>query len=451
MANLDGDVQVQVSIGAPPVTQQGFGKILIGATGLGVGFTERLRLYESAADANADTDLSSDAQDAVSASFAQTRHVPVIAVGRIEADAAQQVEWNVGVGVLENDIFVITVGSYTATVVAPPAPTPDAVANLLRIDLTANLTEQTVTGATNDVIVTADVAGEAFTYSSSYNPAGGGTSSLSENENQPNVSIDEELAAIEQEDDDWYGVTILSRDELQIDRTAAWVEANGRLFYAQSSDADVITTATDDVASELKDRSFNRTQLNYHSDDSEFLDVAWLSKFLATNPDQGTTIAAEKTLAGVTIQNELTSANIANMRAKNAGFYSSKLGIGSTSDGKVASGEWTDVILSQDWASARIKEDTVQAHLNISNQGSKYAYTDAGIQAHRGIINDVLERGVGIGHFVDGTIIVEEKLRSQVSASDIQNRILRLTFSVEVSGAILFTRYEGVLVTAPAA
>ena len=97
----------------------------------------------------------------------------------------------------------------------------------------------TVSGATDEIIITADDAGEPFTYASEYTATGGGTSGIDEAATTPNVSIATELAEILAEDPLWYGVTLATRDDDDILRAAAWIESQTKIFMGQSSTADV--------------------------------------------------------------------------------------------------------------------------------------------------------------------------------------------------------------------
>jgi hypothetical protein len=53
--------------------------------------------------------------------------------------------------------------------------------------------------------------------------------------------------------DKFYGLSITSRTKADILAVSSWCEDNGKIFITASKDADLITTATDDLASILKD------------------------------------------------------------------------------------------------------------------------------------------------------------------------------------------------------
>lgn len=60
---------------------------------------------------------------------------------------------------------------------------------------------------------------------------------------------------------------------------------------------------------------------------------------------------------------------------KTANFYSEVGGVNITQEGKVASGEWIDIIIGTDWLEARLRESVYSALVN----NRKIPYDDTGI------------------------------------------------------------------------
>lgn len=83
MAGFDQQVSVNVSIGAPSVSQVGFGVPLFATDQIGAGFTEWLRFYSTVAAVNADSDLLQVAKDAAIAALSQTPRVDRVAIGAV--------------------------------------------------------------------------------------------------------------------------------------------------------------------------------------------------------------------------------------------------------------------------------------------------------------------------------------------------------------------------------
>lgn len=124
-------IDISVSLGSPPVTRQGFGTPMVLMTGLGAGFTERIRYYTTAAAAAADTDLSAAAIAKVSAGFAQEDSPSRIGVGRREANVAQDIAFTV-TGATDGD-YTITINSLPHTFTASSSTVSAIVAGLVAL------------------------------------------------------------------------------------------------------------------------------------------------------------------------------------------------------------------------------------------------------------------------------------------------------------------------------
>ena len=73
------------------------------------------------------------------------------------------------------------------------------------------------------------------------------------------ASITAALNVIAAEDDAFYCVVTSFKSSAEITEIAAWTETQSKIFLAQSSDADVITSVDTDVASLLKASAYDRT------------------------------------------------------------------------------------------------------------------------------------------------------------------------------------------------
>ena len=448
--SLDGIIDIDISLASPAVTRQGFGTPLIGCHNLPVGFTERIRFYASAAEAAADTDLTSDAQARVTSGFAQSPAPNRIAVGRLDNDQAQIVEFTVTVAGVTGD-FTITINGIAETFSAVPADTPTDIALALAGQINANPTLSAVVTAAPALgvcTVTADVAGTAFTYSSA--ATGGGA--MTEVETQANVSVATSLDAILAASTDWYGLcldtraTFLANNDLEIERAAEWTEANLRLFFAQSASADIATSVTSDIASELKANSYRRTALLYYTDNAENADIAWLATFLANDFDSVAPTAAFQTLEGIATE-ELGSSVQTILDGKNANYYTTLKGVGATANALVAGGFDIELIVTADWVKARASESIAQLFLNTANAGSRIFYNNQGFQQVGGLVLAVLKNGETIGHFNAETSQIAVPDLSAVSASDRSAGILRMEFGSQYSGRVKQVIIQGYIST----
>jgi len=78
------------------------------------------------------------------------------------------------------------------------------------------------------------------------------------------ASITTALNVIAAEDNAFYCVLTPLKSSAEIVEIAAWTETQSKIFLAQSSDADVVTAVTTDIASLLQASSYDRTGYMYH-------------------------------------------------------------------------------------------------------------------------------------------------------------------------------------------
>jgi hypothetical protein len=448
-ANLNSNVIVNVSTAPPAVGSAGFGVVLFAADSadLQAGFTERVRTYESAEDVTADSDLGDFTKAAVNAVFEQPLHVNTVKVGRVEADVAQVISFDFG-GLIEiGDTISITVNGIATPYVAVSAVINDEVAALRALLITALAAEDvTVAGVDPSITVTADVAGEAFTYSSSYTAVATGTVVITETITTPNSNIGTELDAIVVADPAFYGLAIYSRVELQILRADDWVAVNNRLYIAQSADAAIFDGEDGtDVMSKLGARNRDRTALMaYKASASVHLDTAWPGYTLAADPDAVTTIWAHKPLQGIAGDTLTTTEKTAAL-TKNANVFLPMFGTDVTDQGKLTNGQYIDLRITVDWLTSRLQEAIATELIRVSALNQKIPYTDAGISVITGLVNGVILNGVDAGHFVAESQTVTQPLASEVSTADRTARVLRIPFEVEAAGAIQSVIITGIV------
>ena len=189
----------------------------------------------------------------------------------------------------------------------------------------------------------------------------------------------------------WYLVYLVQSNEGMILSGAAWTEAQTKLFFAQSNDADIITNATDDIASQLSAAGYERTALFYRGTLTDHAPAALAGRVLAGDPGQ--IIFANKELSGVT-PDELTLAQVGFINGKNANSYSmigskgySRLGI--ASDG-VAIEVWRDL----DYLQNELNE----AFLNLLTVNDKIPFTIQGVAlveaTGQAVVNRMVTEGI---------------------------------------------------------
>lgn len=256
----------------------------------------------------------------------------------------------------------------------------------------------------------------------------------------PANPIGTELSAIDAGDSDWYGLIFtgsLGFTQAQIEAAALWAKPRRKLYFAQSSDAAILSATAGNVLENLQAQTYENTLLIYHATDTEPCAVEALAGLLAVNPDVQTTIAAWKILPGITKQTQLTDTQLTNILGPNnyGNVYSEVKGLGSFQKGKTVAGRFVDTILSKHWMEARMEEAIAQVLSDFSNRGSKVPYTDPGLALMDNTARRVLRQGVQANHIVRSSEVVTVPRLAEVPLVDRQARIFRLNFSATLSGA----------------
>ena len=446
---LDSIIDLSISLDAPAVTKAGLGTVMI--AGLNATFSDQVRTYSSTADMLTDGFTTSQYEyKAATAIFSQSLRPTSVKVGKMAAfstGAAQSAIITSPTTAATSDVFGISIhgGTVSQYTVAGGNDHSDIAAGLVD-QINSDYDDFTAThDPDGSVKVVADTAGESVVLTLSGTFASGTLADyMTAGDPVAGGGYQERLATISDADSDWYGLVIQHRDEVNIIEAATYAEANRKLFFAQSNDAAIRTSATTDIASRLKSLSRFRTCLLSYTDDDVAAEAAWLGFFLATDPDARTTIAAFKTLSGVSIDSTLTTSTETVIEGKNANYYGSLGGIGATHNGKVAKGEWVDVVLTSDWTYFRLLADLQNLFLKYSNRGVKIPYTDSGIALFKGVTTSRLQKGTDIGHFADNpAFTVTVPSRADVTTADAANRLLTYSFQAQLAGAIQSTSIAG--------
>lgn len=247
------------------------------------------------------------------------------------------------------------------------------------------------------------------------------------------------ITAIRNEDDDWYALAAYTHLKADILALAAIIETLPKIYAYCTDDADVLTGATDDVASSLKALNYDRT-FGLYSDDGEekFGECGWLGLLLPEQP--GSVTWKFKTIAGIAADS-LTPTQKSAAEGKNINVYTTIAGVSITEEGIVASGEFIDVMHGVDWMTARIQENVYGALVNLP----KVPYTDKGAAVIESKIREILIKAVGYGILAESPeFTVTVPLVSTVLMADRANRLLPdVVFNGTLAGAIHKTVIRG--------
>lgn len=251
------------------------------------------------------------------------------------------------------------------------------------------------------------------------------------------------LAAIMDEDNSWYGLVVdqaMASDFVDI---AAWVEANKKLSILWTTDADTPDgTKSTDLASLLKAQNYDRSAVIFHltpSTGEDYPDAAWMGEEFPFDP--GSSNWAYKTLTGVT-PDTLTGSKETALKNKNCNYYMVVGGVAITQNGKVASGEWIDIIIGTDWIEARLREAVYSALVN----NRKLPYDDGGIAIVKGLVKQVLVDAAGKGILQQDSIEVTAPSYSDIPKADrIARHLPDIKFSALYQGAINSVKIQGTI------
>lgn len=247
------------------------------------------------------------------------------------------------------------------------------------------------------------------------------------------------IAAVES-DDAWYGHTITSRVQADIEGVAAWTESRFHRYVPQSADATFLNGTAGNVALILEAAAYKRTAGPlYHSVSSDaangYADVAWSSKCFGFDLDapNGNDNWMYQALSGITADS-LNGTQANNIWDANGNTYGSMLGSSFTAKGTTAAGApyFQDIQSSIDWFERRVQEDLLAYQI-----ANRPAYTNEGIQGIGAVVQNRLEIGVQCGHFSPDfprTVTVPDV--SDVSTADKTARLLRLSCSAVFAGKI---------------
>lgn len=438
MSTLDDIVSVQIALQTTGVVRGDFGTPMIVAPLM--TFPERVRVYSSY-NAAAEDDLPPSLLTALSDCFGQIPRPRQVKVGRRA----------VLKGVIEV-ASLIALGTYSFTAdgttysfTADGTPTA--------AEIVAGLAAA-VTGDTDETI-TATVVGD--TLEVAWISAAGAielTSNLQWGLISPlaaSTAVADDLTAIMDEDNAWYGLVLTERvKQSQLD-AAEWTEANDKLFITATNESDVLNPAvTTDLISTLKNTRYYRTAVLYHTNAAtEYPDAAWAGRVFTIKP--GGETWALKQLASVT-PSPLTGTQkqtIVNKGGNTFEFYQTQIAL--TNPGKVAAGEWIDVIRFRDWLKDVIQTNLVQMMINRD----KVPYTDAGIQLCVNNLRKSLQEGQNSGgiapdeldannNTVPGFVITYPR-SIELSANVKASRVLSLGFTARLAGAIHVAEITGAL------
>ncbi|KAF9139092.1 hypothetical protein BGX30_008391 [Mortierella sp. GBA39] len=238
-------------------------------------------------------------------------------------------------------------------------------------------------------------------------------------------------------DKDFYYILSTSSTLANITAIADAVEADDtRLFFAS-------TSKLEDLGN-IYSKKYKRTTVQYNVDTSNYPEAAWVGR--AGSAVAGSLTWKFKYLNGIEPM-QLTKAELDQIHGYNANTYVTKAGDNVTSNGVTVSGEYIDIVQSEDFIIQSISTNVQK----LFNRTKKISYDNNGIAQIEAEVKTVLKRadlnGM-IAHDDDGLPLYSTsfKTRSQVDPTDREKREYNGgSFTFELAGAIHKTKIKGLI------
>lgn len=442
--NIDQIVKVDIALNTAGISKLGFNTIMVCGP-----HAKTLERVLAISDPDELLDLGFESTDpiyvAVNTAFSQTPAPSEVKVGRwqcdsikvglIDEDTVQQgVEYSVDINYYDAQKNVKTItGSYEAIAEDTASNVLTQISSALGTADTEKLFTCSVSGS--EVLIKASNSQTTFTVTPNERMK------VTLVEQADDIDVAKNMQLISDADDDWYGVVCTDRSDDTVLAMAAWAEGQTKLYgVGLSGDNIKNPESKEDIASKLMAKNYMRSPWWYHADTTEFVEVANMARCFSVNP--GGETWANKQLNGVTTD-DLTQAEINAITAKNGNCFVAVRNISVTQNGKVAGGEWIDVIRFRDWLKEEMQTDLFSMLINRD----KLPFTDQGIALVESTMNKVLALGQKRGGIApteyddDGNenlgYTISVPLASSISANNKAQRVLQdCKFTARLAGAI---------------
>lgn len=437
MSSLQDIASVQIALNTAAVARGTFGVMLIASPHASA--VNRVLSYNKYDDAVSDN-LPPILLTALSDAFAQTPHPNVVKVGRMSVQKVAIAP----VDAVGNAVYSLKLGSTLISVTAAASPTATTIATQLASAINTaalGVTATAVVGVVELVFTGAIVPPNTFTKIQWDVITPSATAGI----------VGADLTAIKTEDGDWYNLALTERTKQRVLDAAAWTETQEKIFGTATAEAAAFDAVNaTDLITALRSAQYFRTYVGGHkAANTEFVDVAWPSRVLTIQP--GAETWALKRLASVT-PDKLTATEKNAVISKGGNtfeFYQPQIAL--TNPGKVAAGEWIDVIRFRDWLKDHMQTNVVQMMINRD----KVPYTDGGLQLIGSKIRESLREGQKVGGIApdeldaDGKVIpgfvLTIPLAAEIDAVTKASRTATFTFAARLAGAIHVANISGSL------
>lgn len=231
------------------------------------------------------------------------------------------------------------------------------------------------------------------------------------------------VSALNETKDEYYFLTSTVQDTDVVETLAEWVEAQQKMYAFSTDDLE--------LAASIEDKGYDRTFFVVHEEPESYPAEGWVGRCAPEDP--GSITWNYKTIAGVST----SGFDAEEVRALNGNTYIEQHGQRHMFDGRVASGEWIDVIRSQDFLYTRIDESVFGTLL----RAKKVPYTNTGIAMIEAAIEAPIKQAANNGMIAeeDGEYLYEITVprRSDTTVNDRAQRLLPdIEAVVTLSGSV---------------
>lgn len=228
-----------------------------------------------------------------------------------------------------------------------------------------------------------------------------------------------------------------TQDLAKVEAIADWAETQKKPYIYDTTDIATYGGGSSDIFSTLKAKGYDWSCGWFHKLPGEYFAASLMGEGFAYDP--GSSTYAFRTLKGVTSDN-LGTTKEDRIVSKNGGYYTTTAGISHTFEGKVASGEFLDVMIGIAWVESRIKERVFAGRVNSRRVG----LSDPGLETEGTLIKAVLSEAEQKGIGVRGTASVTVPKAADIATADKAARYAPgFEFGLQVEGAIHKSKING--------
>lgn len=264
----------------------------------------------------------------------------------------------------------------------------------------------------------------------------------------------EALAAIRDVNDDWYAVAVdetnmATADAQALSTAVAALPGFRQLWLRTDAVAAYDPASTTDLGAVLQADDFDQSRVVFHSlAASAFPDMAQLGRVLpipeSRTSGPGTAAWFDQPVVGIAGDTFTTSQRNA-LEAKNIEFFITASQATRAQGGKMAGGEWGDVIHGIAYLETRLAEDVFQLMTRAADRREKVPYTDEGIARIEGTLRNRLDISVAQGFILDDYSTGVPKREDTLFGDRVARTLKDVTFQANLQGAVKFVNIQGVV------